>query len=153
MVLFGAAELMSRVPEWLKTAGLAPFIPNFNNCEEDEFLGLQVYPVPFQSRKRKTAMTAVLFLRRLMKCLFPAQMQDYANFNITSQEDRRKLFSLLQVLKRELDSPKPSGGMKALPAKKNVGGGPVPRSANQPIPGVPLRDKAITSGCTMHLGA
>jgi hypothetical protein len=60
MVLFGAAELMSRVPEWLKTAGLAPFIPNFNNCEEDEFLGLQVYPVPFQSRKRKTAMTAVL---------------------------------------------------------------------------------------------
>eukprot|EP00291_Cryptomonas_curvata_P005748 CAMPEP_0172197194 /NCGR_PEP_ID=MMETSP1050-20130122/27302_1 /TAXON_ID=233186 /ORGANISM="Cryptomonas curvata, Strain CCAP979/52" /LENGTH=62 /DNA_ID=CAMNT_0012873689 /DNA_START=126 /DNA_END=311 /DNA_ORIENTATION=- len=31
------------------------------------------------------------------------QMQDYGTYKIVTQEDRRKLFSLLQVLKRELD--------------------------------------------------
>ena len=31
------------------------------------------------------------------------QMQDYADYKVMTQEDRRKLFSLLQVLKRELD--------------------------------------------------
>jgi hypothetical protein len=36
------------------------------------------------------------------------QMQDYADYKVMTQEDRRKLFSLLQVLKRELD-----GGAKA----------------------------------------
>jgi len=36
-----------------------------------------------------------------------AQMQDYADYKVMTQEDRRKLFSLLQVLKRELDGPKP----------------------------------------------
>jgi hypothetical protein len=35
-------------------------------------------------------------------------MQDYADYKVMTQEDRRKLFSLLQVLKRELD-----GGAKA----------------------------------------
>ena len=34
-------------------------------------------------------------------------MQDYADYKVMTQEDRRKLFSLLQVLKRELDGPKP----------------------------------------------
>jgi len=33
---------MARVPEWLKSAGLAQFASNFNNCDEDDFLGLQV---------------------------------------------------------------------------------------------------------------
>jgi kinesin family protein 2/24 len=47
------------------------------------------------------------------------QMQDYAQYNIVLQEDRRKLFSLLQVLKRELDftppsaAPAPSGRRSA----------------------------------------
>ncbi|KAJ1482057.1 hypothetical protein T484DRAFT_1805246 [Baffinella frigidus] len=93
---------MARVPEWLKSAGLAQFASNFNNCDEDDFLGLQ--------------------------------MQDYANYKIVTQEDRRKLFSLLQVLKRELDSAKPSGGgMKALPSKKHAGGGGVVRASNPPV--------------------
>lgn len=76
---------MSRVPEWLKSAGLSHFTSNFNGIDEEQFLGLQ--------------------------------MQDYANYKIMTQEDRRKLFSLLQVLKRELDS-KPDKAMKALPSKK-----------------------------------
>jgi len=43
------------------------------------------------------------------------QMQDYAEYNVVLQEDRRKLFSLLQVLKRELDivHPAPAQGPKA----------------------------------------
>ena len=48
-----------------------------------------------------SCLTAGSFVREL------AQMQDYADYKVMTQEDRRKLFSLLQVLKRELDGPKP----------------------------------------------
>ena len=41
---------------------------------------------------------------RLYVCC--VQMQDYADYKVMTQEDRRKLFSLLQVLKRELDGAK-----------------------------------------------
>mmetsp|Transcript_28333 Transcript_28333/g.64199 ORF Transcript_28333/g.64199 Transcript_28333/m.64199 type:complete len:610 (-) Transcript_28333:252-2081(-) len=79
---------MSRVAEWLKSAGLGQFASNFNGIEEEQFLGLQ--------------------------------MQDYADYKVMTQEDRRKLFSLLQVLKRELDGAgsKPPAQLKALPVKK-----------------------------------
>ena len=33
---------MSRVAEWLKSAGLGQFAGNFSNTEEDQFLALQV---------------------------------------------------------------------------------------------------------------
>eukprot|EP00961_Rhodomonas_salina_P247827 3348744-Rhodomonas_salina.2 len=35
---------MSRVPEWLKSAGLSHFTSNFNGIDEEQFLGLQVRP-------------------------------------------------------------------------------------------------------------
>jgi hypothetical protein len=33
---------MSRVAEWLKSAGLDQFVSNFNDIDEDQFLSLQV---------------------------------------------------------------------------------------------------------------
>ena len=35
-------RVMSRVAEWLKSAGLGQFAGNFSNTEEDQFLALQV---------------------------------------------------------------------------------------------------------------
>ena len=39
-------------------------------------------------------------------------MQDYADYKVMTQENRRKLFSLLQVLKRELDGAKPASQVR-----------------------------------------
>mmetsp|Transcript_29510 Transcript_29510/g.43245 ORF Transcript_29510/g.43245 Transcript_29510/m.43245 type:complete len:632 (+) Transcript_29510:33-1928(+) len=85
---------MSRVAEWLKSAGLGQFSSDFNNIDEDGFLALQ--------------------------------MQDYADYKVMTQEDRRKLFSLLQVLKRELDGgAKPAAQpLKALPKKNAAAAAP-----------------------------
>ena len=61
-------------------------------------------------------------------------MQDYADYKVMTQEDRRKLFSLLQVLKRELDGNKaaaPQQPLKVLPAKKSTAAPSVPRSRSQ----------------------
>ena len=41
-------------------------------------------------------------------------MQDYADYKVMTQEDRRKLFSLLQVLKREFDGSKAPAQVCAL---------------------------------------
>lgn len=135
---------MSRVAEWLKSAGLDQFVSNFNDIDEDQFLSLQVcsagcggMPASLlastcfrgSAERRELSGLADTFcaLRHPQHAhrkpehfqVMPdswivcfggrelVQMQDYADYKVMTQEDRRKLFSLLQVLKRELDGPKP----------------------------------------------